>query len=378
MFGRDKKQTPESDHPGYGHGTLEDAVSDDGRRSYRWLIAAIGAFVVLLVGGAFAAYAYDDSRSDEIANGITVNGVDVGGLDDNEASRLLRHQLLRPLRKPVKVTYDGEAWVLPAKKLEVRADIDGAVEDAVDASREGGLPSRIIRYVSGGTVDESISVDVVYSRPAVNRFVRHLAGEIDRAAEDASVSPTATSLEVVPGTPGREIRDNLLEERLTAVVSGKTTGRSIPARVRVTKPEVTTKEVAAAYPTYITVDQSSYTVRVWKDLELAREYTVAVGQPGYPTPYGLYSVASKQVDPVWSVPNSPWAGELAGTVVAGGTAENPLKARWMGIIDGVGFHGTDQTYSLGTAASHGCIRMAVDDIVEMYDMVPVGTPVYIG
>ena len=378
MFGRDKKDVPDSGHPGYGRGTLEDAVADDGRRSYRWLIAAIAAFVVLLVGGAFAAYAYDDSHRDQIADGVTVNGVDVGGLDDDEAARLLRHQLLRPLRKPVRVTYDGEAWVLPAKKLKVRADIDGAVEDAVDASREGGLPSRIIRYVSGGTVDESISVDVVYSRPAVNRFVRHLAGEIDRAAEDASVSPTATSLEVVPGTPGREVRDNLLEERLTAVVSGKTTGRSIPAKVRVTRPEVTTKEVAAAYPTYITVDQSSYTVRVWKDLELAREYTVAVGQPGYPTPYGLYSVASKQVDPVWSVPNSPWAGELAGTVVAGGTAENPLKARWMGIIDGVGFHGTDQTYSLGTAASHGCIRMAVDDIVEMYDMVPVGTPVYIG
>jgi lipoprotein-anchoring transpeptidase ErfK/SrfK len=50
----------------------------------------------------------------------------------------------------------------------------------------------------------------------------------------------------------------------------------------------------------------------------------------------------------------------------------------MGIVDGVGFHGTDQTYSLGTAASHGCLRMAVGDITEMYDMVPVGTPVYIG
>jgi lipoprotein-anchoring transpeptidase ErfK/SrfK len=377
MFGRDKKKDPESDHPGYGHGTLEQAVDGDGR-SYRWLIVAVGVFVVFLVGGAFAAYAYDDSRNDEIANGITVNGVDIGGLDDEEATRLLRHQLLQPLRKSVKVTYDGERWVLPAKKLKVRADINGAVEEALDASREGGLPSRIVRYISDGTVDESISVDVAYSQPAINRFVRRLAGDIDREAQDASVSPSAASLDVVPGTPGREIRDNLLEEKLAAVVSGNEMARTIRAKVRVTKPEVTTKEVAAAYPTYITVDQSSYTARVWKDLKLAREYTIAIGQPGYPTPYGLYSIASKAVDPVWSVPNSPWAGELAGTTVAGGTAENPLKARWMGIVDGVGFHGTDQTYSLGTAASHGCLRMAVDDIVEMYDMVPIGTPVYIG
>jgi lipoprotein-anchoring transpeptidase ErfK/SrfK len=119
-------------------------------------------------------------------------------------------------------------------------------------------------------------------------------------------------------------------------------------------------------------------VRLWKNLELAAEYPIAVGQPAYPTPYGLFSIANKQVDPVWSVPNSDWAGELAGTTVAGGTAANPLKARWMGVTDGVGFHGTSEDYSIGTAASHGCMRMHVSDIIELYDQVPVGTPVYIG
>jgi lipoprotein-anchoring transpeptidase ErfK/SrfK len=81
---------------------------------------------------------------------------------------------------------------------------------------------------------------------------------------------------------------------------------------------------------------------------------------------------------VWSVPNSDWAGELAGTTVAGGTAENPLRSRWMGVTDGVGFHGTSDVASLGSAASHGCIRMDVPDIEQLYDQVPVGTPVYIG
>ena len=101
-------------------------------------------------------------------------------------------------------------------------------------------------------------------------------------------------------------------------------------------------------------------------------------QPAYPTPTGLFSVTNKQIDPVWSVPNSEWAGELAGTTVAGGTAENPLVSRWMGVTDGVGFHGTNETGSIGTAASHGCMRMNVADIEALYDQVPVGTPVYIG
>ena len=57
---------------------------------------------------------------------------------------------------------------------------------------------------------------------------------------------------------------------------------------------------------------------------------------------------------------------------------NPIKARWMGIFEGAGIHGTEETYSLGSAASHGCVRMAIPDVEELYDQVEVGTPIYIG
>ena len=77
------------------------------------------------------------------------------------------------------------------------------------------------------------------------------------------------------------------------------------------------------------------------------------------------------------MPNSDWAGELAGRVIPGGVPENPLKARWLGIYNGAGIHGTDATGSIGTNASHGCIRMLIPDVIELYDRVPVGAPVYI-
>ena len=77
------------------------------------------------------------------------------------------------------------------------------------------------------------------------------------------------------------------------------------------------------------------------------------------------------------MPHSAWAGDLAGKVVPRGGPDNPLKARWLGIFDGAGIHGTDETYSLGHAASHGCLRMAIPDVIELYDQVPVGTPIYI-
>ena len=56
---------------------------------------------------------------------------------------------------------------------------------------------------------------------------------------------------------------------------------------------------------------------------------------------------------------------------------NPIKARWLGIYDGVGIHGTSDDASIGSNASHGCIRMHVADVEKLYDQVPVGTAVYI-
>ena len=158
----------------------------------------------------------------------------------------------------------------------------------------------------------------------------------------------------------------------------RTENRKVTAPVETVEPEVTKDELAAQYPTYLTVNRSTFELTLWKELEPEKTYTVAIGAAGFDTPAGVYSIQNKAVDPAWSVPDSDWAGSLAGTVVPGGVPENPLKARWMGIFDGAGIHGTDDVGSLGTAASHGCVRMAVGDVIELYDQVPVGTPIYIG
>ena len=148
-------------------------------------------------------------------------------------------------------------------------------------------------------------------------------------------------------------------------------------RVKVVQPKVTTADLADKYPQVVTVDRAGFKLRLFKDLKLAKTYKIAVGQVGLETPAGVYHVQNKATDPAWHVPNSDWAGDLAGKVIPGGVPENPLKSRWLGIYAGAGIHGTDAISSLGTAASHGCIRMAVPDVQELYDEVPVQTPVYI-
>jgi lipoprotein-anchoring transpeptidase ErfK/SrfK len=344
-----------------------------GRRARIALVAAV--MLLLLVAGA--GYAYDSSQKDKVADGVTIGGVDVGGMDEAEATREVRRQLLGPLRHSLRVGYDGHSWELSGKSLKVRADLDAAVEEALADSRDGGLPGRLVRYVTGDSVEKQVPADVTYSQPAINRFVRRVAHAVDREAQDATVEPSSDSLSVVKAKNGRRLRDKLLTRQIEAAVLNADADHTIAARTHYTKPEVTTKEVAASYPSYLTLDRGAFTLRLWKDLKLAETYPVAVGQVGLETPEGLYAIQEKEENPSWHVPNSAWAGDLAGQVIPPGPAD-PIKARWLGIFEGAGIHGTEETWSLGTAASHGCVRMSIPDVEELYDQVEVGTPIYIG
>ncbi len=334
-------------------------------------------FVLVLIAGAVGAYAYDQARKGEIADGVTIGGVDVGGMTSAQAEKAVREEFVAPLRKPITVTQDATKYVLSAEKLAVRADVSQMVDEALAASREGGMPTRLWRYASGGELDERIRPEVTYSKDSLDKFVNEIGKQVYKAPADASIAPTPSSLNTVPGTPGQALDDDALRKQVE-LAAANTRTKPIKAEVEKIQPEVTTSELASEYPTYMTVDRSSFQLRLYEDLELAETYTVAVGAEGFDTPVGEYSIQNMAVDPVWSVPDSQWAGSLAGTTVPGGAPENPLKARWMGIYDGAGIHGTDDVASLGSAASHGCVRMAVADVIELYEQVDVGTPIYIG
>lgn len=151
----------------------------------------------------------------------------------------------------------------------------------------------------------------------------------------------------------------------------------VQAPVAKTPAKVTLGELPQEYRHLLVVDRDRFTLRFSRRLRLAESYRIAVGQVGLETPAGLYRIRAKAVNPPWQVPNKSWAGELAGQTIPPGSPDNPIKARWLEFHDGAGIHGTDEVSSLGRRASHGCIRMRIPDVVELYRRVPVRTPVYI-
>jgi lipoprotein-anchoring transpeptidase ErfK/SrfK len=342
------------------------------QRSFVTLVAAL-AFLLI---GSVAVYAYDSSHSDQIASGVKAGGVDIGGLKTSAARAKLRRELTASMSRPVDAVYRGKRFEIGPADTRMRIDVDGMVAEALQRSRGGNLFSRTVRGVFGGKVHADIAVRATYSHKAVARLVRRVERRLDRPAQDASIDFSAGSLQQVKERKGRSVKAEALRQDVERSLSQPGGVRVLPISVVPIKPQVTTRELAAKFPTVIAINRGAFSLTLFKRLKRVKSYTIAVGRQGLETPAGEYTVQDKQINPSWHVPNSSWAGSLAGRVIPPGP-QDPLKARWIGITGGAGIHGTEDIGSLGSNASHGCIRMAIPDVIELFDRTPYGSKIFI-
>jgi lipoprotein-anchoring transpeptidase ErfK/SrfK len=334
--------------------------------------------VLLLLLLILGVYLYDHSRRDVIADGVRIGGVPVGGLHAAAARTKLERDLVTHLHEPLTVYVGGRHWVLTPHQAAVRLDVANMVAQAVAVSREGSIITRTWRGLTGGSVNRNVALVVSYDHAAVRRLTAQVRAAVNRPPRNASVQPTATSLNPVASEVGLVVNSSLLGSRIGHTLVGLTPSRSVHVPTRAIQPTITTANLAAKTPAYIVVDRSEFKLRFFEHLKLAKSYEIAVGMEGLETPAGLHHIEWEQVDPPWYVPKKAWAGALAGTVVPPGPAD-PLKARFMSFEGGAGIHGIDPSEyeSIGHDASHGCIRMRIPDVIALYSRSPVGTPVYI-
>ena len=345
-------------------------------RTRRWLVPAalVAAIVVALALGA--AFAYARSQRDVIAQGVRVDSIPLGGLEPDAARVRLEHAF-QPLERPLVLRYPGGQLVLTARETKIAAEIDGLVARALDLSRGDWFGPSAWRGLTGEILDVNLRPHPSYSRSAVERAVQALRKRVDSPAVNAAVHPSFDRLRVEQGRAGARVSASLLRHEIEHALVSRTAPRLIDVPIRRLSPAVTVAALSRRYPSFITIDRGAFKLRVYNHLGLARAYSIAVGQAGLQTPAGLYHIQDKVVNPSWQVPFSSWTGSLAGRLIPPGP-DDPLKARWMGIFNGAGIHGTDETWSIGHAVSHGCVRMTIPDVIDLFDRVSVGTPVYIG
>lgn len=341
---------------------------------------AVGVVLVAVAGLPVVGLAWaDHSAADRVPEGVRIGGVDVGGLKSAVAVERLSRSIGTPASRSVRLTVDGETSILTAHRAGVSLDLETAVDRAVQRGRTGSFLTRGWREISGEELRASVPVTIRVNRRAVRRFVDAIAADVAVPPREAALSVTVERVSVTESREGRRLADpDGLVRRLVRSLRSVRSSRRLHAGTETVKPAVSADSLWEAQPTVVTVSHDSKLARVFERGSVVKTYRVAVGTPDYPTPQGQFTVQTKQVDPVWNVPEAEWAGDLAGETIPAGDPRNPLKARWIGFDGSVGFHGTADAASLGQAASHGCVRMDPSDVKDLFGRVDVGTTVYVG
>jgi lipoprotein-anchoring transpeptidase ErfK/SrfK len=348
------------------------------RAALRTPLAPVAGLFGLVIVLAFGMYAYDHGRRDQIAKGVRIGEIDVGGLSASAATARLQRSVAISMERPVTVTLHGRTWRITPREAGVTVDVAGTVSEAVNASRTGSIFSRTWRGLFGGGVNKDVSLQVSYSHHAVRGFAAQVGAAVNTAPRDATVEPGVGGLREVPDRTGVAVEQKRLAARVAHALMGPFAKRTVTVPTLIRKPAVTINELAAKYPAYIVINREKFELLLYQHLKLASSYEIAVGMQGLETTAGLYHIQWKQTDPPWYVPNSAWAGALAGKTIPPGP-EDPLKARFMAFNGGAGIHGIDPSEysSIGHNASHGCVRMRIPDVIALYSRTPVGTPVYV-
>jgi lipoprotein-anchoring transpeptidase ErfK/SrfK len=336
------------------------------------LLIVLTVLVVLGGGATYAAYRYDRDAEDHILPGVVIDGVDVGRMTRDEAIAAVKAATSLRLGAALTVEAAGQSWKATPQELGVRADVAGAVDEALAVSGSLGMVSRVYHRIADEPVGRSLTVGWQYSRSRVETFVKGIASDVVRAPRNASVSLDGTQVHFTHAKSGRALKsDRAAEQILTALQQPSTS----PLRlgVKPVAPKIADDQVG----TTIVIDKTTNELTLYKGFKRDRVYSVATAMAPYETPSGTWSIVNKAENPTWTNPApDTWGAGLPLTIPPG--PGNPLGTRALYLnAPGIRIHGTYDAASIGTHASHGCVRMNISDVEEMYPMVPIGSKVLI-
>jgi lipoprotein-anchoring transpeptidase ErfK/SrfK len=340
-------------------------------RGWKIALVTLGVLLLLGTGTAYAAYRYDRSAADRIMPGVSIDGIEVGNLTRDEA--VTRVQELADLRltDDLTVRAAGATWVVTPADLGLSADVEGAVDRAFAVADEMSLFSRLYHRIADEPVERALDVEFVSDEAAVAAFVQRAADEVEVSAVDAEFALVDGELVTRRSRVGVELKAGVATNMILRALARERNSVDVP--LREIAPQVTT----ASLGNTIVVDVSANTLRFYDGLQVERSYRVATGTPQYPTPTGAFEIVDKKENPTWYNPApDTWGADLPASIGPG--PGNPLGTRAMYLnAPGIRIHGTWDDSSIGTAASHGCIRMHVEDSEDLYPLVPIGTPVFV-
>ena len=336
-------------------------------------LAFLVTFVVLSLGavvGDYVALAY-------VPRGVTLLGRDVSNFSASALRAAIDRNVTTPAMLPLSVLGDGKSWQLDPRGI-VTVDVDAMVAQAYAPARNASMGARLWSRITGAPL--RAEVEPVYSvdSASLQRWVTDTAATIERPAVDATRTLVKYTIKITPGVMGAAVNETAAVEAISSALIAEesltTASRTASLPVDFVAPKVT----QAKFKKAIVVSLSQCKVYLYDGAKLVKTYRCAPGQPAWPTPKGDFVITRKQANAPWINPGSSWAASMP-HIIPGGPG-NPMGDLKIGINwPGIFLHGipASEYSSIGTQASHGCMRMMPSSIHDLYPRVRIGDPVFI-
>ncbi|NPV58154.1 MAG: L,D-transpeptidase family protein [Actinobacteria bacterium] len=338
----------------------------------RWALIVLGCVLGLMVLASSIMVYADARHRGEMFPNTTVLGVDVTGMTREEAVEAVTEQAVKPLMMPLTLQFRGEQWVLDPKELGVDVDVEGLVQRAYDEGWNRSPFERAFRRAFNRPKEIRVSLDYYMDNEALKAKLNAVAADIDQEVRNASLDFDFQTgkLTFHPSRDGLWMDVDATMGLVQEALCGE--NRVIEPVVAVTPPSLSSDDVK----TVLVVDVMGNTLSWYDKDTLVKTYYVATGEPKYPTPLGKFYIIRKEENPVWINPNVEWSKDMPPRIEPG--PDNPLGVRAL-VTSAAGgtvlIHGTKNL--VPGLYSHGCIRMANWAILELFDHVNVGTPLFI-
>jgi lipoprotein-anchoring transpeptidase ErfK/SrfK len=334
---------------------------------------AAGVFVVLLGGIAFSAYRYEQARSGRFLPGVSIGGVNVGGMTHAQAVAAVRHGAAAQLGTTITVSAGARTWTVTPAQLGEKAAVVNAVDRALAQDRSMGALSRFWHRFRHQPVNRNIPLRF-QGAGGVGSFVDRVAKAVDRKPVNAQLTTDGTRLIQLTPKPGRVLST---AAATAAMRTGLAQNRTVVhLAIAPLQPKVTAVTLGSTI--VVRVDQNR--LFLYKGFNLERSWPVATAKPGFITPPGQWHIWQKAEWPTWYNP-APDGWASADPLVVPGGIENPMGARglYLSAPGEILIHGTSpsERSSIGHYESHGCIRMLNEDVEQLYPLVSVGTHVLV-
>jgi len=332
------------------------------------LVVGLGA---LGGGAALAASRFDAVSSGRILPGVRIAGVDVGGMTRDEAVSAVGRSADLTLARDLTVRAAGYTWHVTPAALGTRADVEAAVDRAFGVADGLSLVARVYHRVAHEPVDRSLDLTYSYDDAKVSAFVRQAFEEVQKPAVNAAISLVNDALVIRHAHAGEELRTDAAVARLRDALQRHVATVTVP--LKTVEPKVADDTLGRT----IVVDISENRLYLYNGFHVEKEYPVATAAQGFVTPVGSWTIVNKVENPSWTNPDpTGWGAGMPAYIPPG--PGNPLGTRALYLnAPGIRIHGTEEVSSIGTYASHGCIRMLMPDVEQLYPLVPVGTPVLV-